>query len=203
MRKQILLSLAVVISLVAIQCSIFQSLANLSRLQFKLGNLNHFTVMNIPVSNKTSIKDFSTLDVIDITNSIAAGKFPVSFILNVDAKNPNDGTGGYERTDATLNDLAWTLELDGKKTISGRLENPVTVPGTGEVTVIQLRLEVDLKEFFDDRGYESLINLALALGGAKGSSSKVALYAKPTVTTAIGNITYPGELKIVDTHFTN
>jgi hypothetical protein len=203
MKKQVILSLTVVIALVAIQCSVYQTMVNLSRLQFKLGNVNNFTVMNIPVSNKTSINDFTAMDIVKITTSLAQGKFPVSFLLNVDAKNPNDGSGGYQRTDATLKDLAWTLELDGKKTISGRLDNSVTVPGTGEVTAIPLRIEIDLKEFFEDKGYESLINLALALGGAQGSSSKVALYAKPTVTTVLGDISYPGELKIVDTHFTN
>lgn len=203
MKKQVILSLTFVIALVAIQCSVYQTMVNLSRLQFKLGDVNGFTVMNIPISNKTSLNDFSALDVVKITTSVAQGKFPVSFLLNVDAKNPNDGSGGYQRTDATLKDLAWTLELDGKKTISGRLDNSVTVPGTGEVTAIPLRIEIDLKEFFEDKGYESLINLALTLGGAQGSSSKVALYARPTVTTVLGDISYPGELKIVDTHFTN
>jgi len=29
------------------------------------------------------------------------------------------------------------------------------------------------------------------------------LLAKPTVSTTLGNITYPGELTIVDSHFTN
>ncbi|MBS4034440.1 MAG: hypothetical protein KGZ85_08255 [Ignavibacterium sp.] len=203
MKKPIILSLIIVIALIAIQCSVYQTMVNISRLQFKLGDVNGFTVMSIPISNKTSISDFSALDVINITSAVSAGKFPVSFVLNVDAKNPNDGSGGYNRTDATLKDFAWTLELDGKKTISGRLDNPVSVPGTGDITVIPLRIDIDLKEFFADRGYQSLINLALALGGAQGSSSKVALYAKPTVSTVLGDISYPGELKIVDTQFTN
>ena len=203
MKKTIILSLLIVISLIGIQCSVYQTMVNLSRLQFKLGDVNGFSLMNIPISNKTSISDFTALDVINITSSVSQGKFPVSFVLNVDAKNPNDGSGGYSRTDATLKDLAWTLELDGKKTISGRLDNPVSVPGTGDVTVIPLRIDIDLKEFFAERGYESLINLALALGGAQGSSAKVALYAKPTVSTVLGDISYPGELKIVDTQFSN
>jgi len=203
MKKHLLISLLIVTVLFTVQCSVYQTMVNLSRLQFKLGDVNGFTVMNIPITNKKSINDFSVVDAAKITASLAQGKFPVSFVLNVDAKNPNDGTGGYQRTDATLKDLAWVLELDGKKTISGRLDNPVTVPGTGEITPIPLRIELDLKEFFEDRGYESLINLALTLGGMQGSSSKIALYATPTVSTALGDIRYPGELKIVDAHFTN
>lgn len=203
MKKQIILSLLIVTALIAIQCSVYQTIVNLSRLQFKLGDVNGFTVMNIPISNKTSINDFNAFDILNITSSVAQGKFPVSFVLNLDAKNPNDGSGGYSRTDATLKNLEWTLELDGKRTISGNLDNSVTVPGTGELTVIPLRINLDLKEFFADKGYESLLNLALTLGGTQGSSSKIALYAKPTVTTVLGDIAYPRELRIVDTQFSN
>ena len=56
-------------------------------------------------------------------------------------------------------------------------------------------------KFFKEKGYESIVNLALALGGTQGSSSKVTLFATPTVSSPFGNITYPGELKLVDTQF--
>ena len=56
-------------------------------------------------------------------------------------------------------------------------------------------------KFFKDKGYESIVNLALALGGAQGSSSKITLFATPTVSSPFGNITYPGELKLIDTEF--
>ena len=122
-------------------------------------------------------------------------------MLNVEAKNPNDGKGGYNRTDATLQNFKWRLFLDDKETISGDLDQPVTVPGTGEVTDIPLRINIDLLKFFKDKSYNDLINLALALGGSKGSSSKITLYATPTVSSPFGNITYPGELKLVDYTF--
>jgi len=48
-----------------------------------------------------------------------------------------------------------------------------------------------------------LVNLALTLGGQKGSSAKLALFATPTVTSPIGDIKYPGEIKIVEQSFTN
>ena len=91
--------------------------------------------------------------------------------------------------------------LDNKETISGDIDQPITVPGTGDVTTIPLRINIDLMKFFKDKGYESVINLALALGGTQGSSSKIALYATPTVSSPFGNITYPGELKLIDTEF--
>jgi hypothetical protein len=77
------------------------------------------------------------------------------------------------------------------------------VPGTGQVTNIPLTMNIDLIEFFGNKGLDNLVNLALALGGQEGSSSKLTLYATPTVSSPLGDIKYPGELKIVDQTFTN
>ena len=145
--------------------------------------------------------DFNPLDLLKISSAFAQGSLPASFVLNVEAKNPNDGTGGYKKTDATLQNFKWRLFLDDKETISGDLDQPVSVPGTGDVTTIPLRINIDLMKFFKDKGYESIVNLALALGGAQGSSSKINLFATPTVSSPFGNITYPGELKLVDYEF--
>jgi hypothetical protein len=203
MRKLILLVLFVAITFTFYKCSIYQTITNLSRLQFKLGEINSFRVNDLDISNKSSLNDFNATDLIKLTTSFTQGKLPVSFVLNVDAKNPNDGTGGYARTDATLKSFRWRLFIDDKETISGNIDSPVTVPGTGEVTKIPLRVNIDLLQFFKDQGFERVINLALTLGGKNGSTSKITLYATPTVSTPIGNITYPGELKIIDTQFTN
>lgn len=191
--------LALVIS--GIQCSVYETMTNLSRLQFKVGNVNGFQINGVSISNKSKIADFNALDLINLSSAFAQGTLPASFILNVDAKNPNDGTGGYKRSDATLQNFKWRLFLDGKETISGDLDKPLIVPGTGDVTTIPLRINIDLMKFFKEKGYESIINLALALGGNQGSSSKISLYATPTVSSPFGNITYPGELKLIDTQF--
>ena len=198
-----LFSIAVILSLVisGIQCSVYQTLTNLSRLQFKVGQVNGFQINGVSISGKSKLSDFNPLDLINISSAFAQGTLPASFVLNVEAKNPNDGTGGYQKSDATLQNFKWRLFLDEKETISGDLDQPVTVPGTGNVTTIPLRINIDLVKFFKDRGYESIVNLALALGGAQGSSSKITLYATPTVSSQFGNITYPGELKLVDTQF--
>ena len=199
--KEILL----IIGLIAFvySCSVYETIVNLSRLQFKLGSVNNFQLNGIDLSNKSKLDDFNLQDILNISSMFSSGKFPVSFILNVDAKNPNDGTGGYKATDATIQSFPWRLMIDGKVTVSGNIDKPVSVPGTGDVTIVPIVIRLDLAEFFKDEGYESLINLALILGGKNGSSSRLTLYADPVINTAIGNISYPGELKIVDKSFTN
>lgn len=201
MKKYFTLTILIAIVISGIQCSVYESLTNLSRLQFKVGNVNGFEISGISVTGKSKLSDFNAIDLLKLTSSFAQGSLPASFILNVDAKNPNDGTGGYKKSDATLQNFRWRLFLDEKETISGDIAQPLVIPGTGEATAIPLRINIDLMKFFKEKGYESIVNLALALGGAQGSSSKVTLYATPTVSSPFGNITYPGELKLVDTQF--
>jgi hypothetical protein len=199
------LSIIILLSLVisGIQCSVYESFTNISRLQFKVGQVDGFQINGVSISNKSKLSDFNALDLLNISSSFAQGTLPASFVLNVEAKNPNDGTGGYPKSDATLQGFKWRLFLDDKETVSGDIDKPVTVPGTGEIATIPIRINLDLLKFFNDKGYESIINLALALGGNQGSSSKVSLYATPTVSSPFGNIKYPGELKLVDTQFSN
>jgi hypothetical protein len=184
-------------------CSVYQTMVNLSRLKFKLGDVNNLTLSGINISSKKSLSDFNAVELLKLTSVITSGKLPASFTLNVEAKNPNDGSGGYPKTDATLKSFPWKLEIDNVETISGNIGNPVSVPGTGDVTNIPLTMNLDLIEFLGNRGLDNLVNLALALGGQEGSSSKLTLYATPTVSSPLGDIKYPGELKIVDQTFTN
>lgn len=201
MKKLILLSIALIF--ITTNCSVYQTVVNLSRLQFKLGDVNNFTINGINISNKRSLQDFNALEIINLTQVIAAGKLPASFTLNVEAKNPNDGSGGYPKTNATIKEFPWRLEVDDVETIAGNIGTPVTVPGTGEVQNIPLTMNIDLMEFFGNKGLDNLVNLALTLGGQQGSASKLALFATPTVTSPVGDIKYPGELKIVEQSFTN
>jgi hypothetical protein len=201
MKKLLLFS--VILLLTTSSCSVYETMVNLSRLKFKLGTVNNFTVSGINISSKKSLQDFSPLEIVNLTSVIASGKLPASFTLNVEAKNPNDGSGGYPKTDATLKAFPWRLEIDNVETISGNVGTPVSVPGTGEITNIPLTMNIDLIEFFGNKGFDNLLNLALSLGGQQGSSSRLSLYATPTVSTPIGDIKYPGELKIVDQSFTN
>ncbi len=201
MKKLLLLSIALLLT--SSSCSVYETMVNLSRLKFKLGDVNNFTVSGINISNKKSLQDFNALELLNLTQVIASGKLPASFTLNVVAKNPNDGTGGYPKTNATLKEFPWRLEVDNVETIAGNIGSPVSVPGTGEVTNIPLTMNIDLIEFFGNKGLDNLINLALTLGGQQGSSAKLALFATPTVSSPLGDIKYPDELKIVEQSFTN
>jgi hypothetical protein len=191
------------ISLIGLSCSVYETFVNIARLKFKLGEINNFLLCGVKISDKSTLTDFKAMELLQISSSFAKGSLPVSFTLNIEAENPNTGKGGYPKTNAAINSFPWRLLIDEKETISGNISSPVSVPGTGESEIFPLQINMDLILFFKEKGYESLINLALNIGGYGRSSSKLALYAKPSVSTSLGVINYPKELKIVSTEFNN
>ena len=197
------LSLAGVLALAS--CSALSdmasALANLQRLRFKIGSVRDFRLMGLDISGKSRLADFSAMDILKVAQSYRARKLPVEFVMDVLAVNPNDGTGGTRKTVSTLTGLECRLLIDDKPTVTGNIDRPVEIPGTGQESVIPLRLSLDLLEFFGDKRYEDLVGLALAIGGRNGSATRLALDAQPTVSTPAGPITYPGRLTIISAEF--
>ncbi len=179
------------------------TLLNVKRLQFKLDGVTPGMLAGINLAAIDSPTKISVLDGLKLANAFRQKSLPVSLTLNVAAKNPNDGTGGSTQKTALLKALAWTLKIDDKETITGDIPSPVEIPGTGQATVIPLQLSLDLYKFFGEQGYDSLLNLALAIAGQKGSTSRLTLSAVPTVSVAGLDLKYPGQIDIVDKAFTN
>ncbi len=177
------------------------ALANLQRLKFKLSGVRDFRLLGIDIGGKARLSDFSALDAVKLVQSYTSRKLPVDFVLDVVAVNPNDGTGGTRKTTSTLSGLECRLLLDGQPTVVGNIDQPIEIPGTGQESVIPLRLSLDLLEFFAGKQYEDLVQLALAIGGRNKTPARIALDAQPTVSTPVGPITYPGRITIVSTEF--
>jgi len=176
-------------------------IANLQRLKFKIGSVRDFRLLGLDISNKSKLSDFSATDILKVAQAYNTKKLPVEFVMDVLAINPNDGTQGTRKTASTLTGLECRLLIDDDPTITGNIDSPVEIPGTGQESVIPLRLSLDLMQFFGGRRYEDLVGMALAIGGRDRSGTRLALDAQPTVSTPFGPITYPGRVTIVSTEF--
>ena len=67
--------------------------------------------------------------------------------------------------------MEWNLYIDDTPTINGVMNN-ITVPGVGQETTIPMAISMDLLQYIKGQGIENLVNLALAIGGRNGSSSR-------------------------------
>ena len=177
------------------------ALTNLKNCQFKLENVNNFSLAGITLNNKKSISDFSLTDGFKLTQAFASKQFPAAFTLNVSAKNPNDGKGGSQQTTATLTSLDWRLLIDDTPTVAGDISHSFDIPGTGQSTIIPLGVNLDLYQFFGKQGYDKIVNLALALGGVNSSPTRLKLDVHPTISTPIGPMSYPGRITVVDKEY--
>ena len=177
------------------------ALANLQRLKFKLSGVRDFRLLGIDIGGKAGLGDFSALDALRLVQSYTSRKLPIEFVVDVLAVNPNDGTGGTRKTVSTLTGLECRLLIDGQPTVVGNIDQPIEIPGTGQESIIPLRLSLDLLEFFAGNQYEDLVQLALAIGGKNKTPARIALDAQPTVSTPVGPITYPGRITIVSTEY--
>ncbi len=177
------------------------SLLSLQRLQFKLGSVHDFSLLGVRFGGKSTLRDFSAMDGFSLFQGFQSRRLPAEFILDIEVKNPNDGSGGTRQTVSTLTSLESRLLIDGKPTVIGNIDKPMEIPGTGQATTIPIRLSLDLYEFFGNKGYDELVGLALAIGGRSGSPSRLTLDAQPRVTTPFGEIVYPGRITIVDREF--
>jgi hypothetical protein len=176
-------------------------LANLQRLKFKIAGVRDFRLVGIDIGGKAKLADFNAADVLKLGQAYTAKKLPAELVVDVLAVNPNDGTGGTTKTASTLTGLECRLLIDGRPTVTGNIDQPVEIPGTGQESAVPVRLSIDLLEFFGTKTLTDLLNLTLALGGRSRSATRVALDAQPTVSTPLGPITYPGRLTIVSAEF--
>ncbi|HET6400706.1 MAG TPA: hypothetical protein VFH95_04825 [Candidatus Kapabacteria bacterium] len=183
-------------------CATLNALAGLSRIQFKLNNLQSVRLAGIDITNKHSISDFGVMDGVSLAAAFASGRFPLTFTLNVDAKNPNSPSGSSLVNALQITNFPWRLLLNGQQTITGNIGAPIGVPAGGATTVIPLQASIDLKQFFANQGYDQLLQLALALSG-QGGVSHVQLMAQPTMSAAGFSLPYPSELTIVNTQFSS
>jgi|WetSurMetagenome_2_1015567.scaffolds.fasta_scaffold226963_2 hypothetical protein len=201
-RYRIQLAIIVVLALSITSCNVVNEISravtNLSRCTFKLAGVSEFRLAGVSLTGKTSM---GLLDGAKVLASYAKNELPATFVLKVAAQNPNTGSNGTVKSTATLTRMSWTLLLDDAPTVSGDVTEPIEIPGTGEQKIIPIQINLDLLKFFNDRGYDKILKLALSLGGAQGSASRVTLRAKPTIKTDFGEIAYPGDIDLIDKEF--
>ncbi len=195
--------LIVLMAVIFVQCSLIQTFINLTRVKFKLQGVENIYVANVSVMNKTRLSDFSAIDILQLSASVLKGTLPVTFVLNVNAVNPNQATAKSSAPSATITSFPWRLVVDSKEVLRGNISQPITIPGNGQQANIPIAIGFDLMKTFKDKSYEGLVDLVLRATGRSTGSTSLELYASPTVRTEIGNIGYPGEIKIISKTWTN
>ncbi len=191
----------ILMSLMLSQCGVLQTLTNLSRLKFKLNGIESVYVEGISVTGKKRVDDFNMLQIASVVSAVNSGRLRVSLVVNLAAVNPNDGTGGFPQTNAVIKSFPFRLLVDNEQIITGNINAPFDVPGTGQSVVLPISLDFDIFQLAREKGYQHVLNLVTKLAGLNSNSESVAIYARPVVSSIIGDLSYPQEIKIISTSF--
>ena len=135
-RKSLMIASVAAAALLLQGCAelgdIARALTSLKRLQFRLDGVSDFTMAGVALGPKSQPADFSVEDGVRLLAAFKERQLPARFLLNVEARNPNDGTEGTTRTVSTLTRFDWRLLIDGKPTVSGGIDRAIEIPGSGQ-----------------------------------------------------------------------
>lgn len=170
-------------------CTALETLAALQEVRFEIDGVSDGRLAGVPLAGVRRLDDLAPTDLARIAEAYYRDAVPLNFTLHVGATNP-----GANDVDARLERLDWTLLLDGRETVAGVYDRDLLLP-SGRTTDLPLRIELDLLEFFRE-SQDGLASLALDVAGGRGTGDRLELRARPTVSTPIGPIRYPGEIVI-------
>jgi hypothetical protein len=176
---------------------------SLQQLTYSIHSIESVYLGGVSVGGKKVINDFSVKETLTLALMVSTKKMPLRMTVNIAVKNPNKGMGdanGFNGS-ATLKSMDWRLLIDDIPTINGNLPKAFDIPGNGQTTIVPIEMSVELYEYLEQKGYEGMANLALAISGLGGAGTRIKIDALPTVSTFIGDIQYPNRITIIDKEF--
>ena len=175
----------------SLSCTTIQSLTNLKKVDFAIDRVSDTVLNGVAIDDISSFDKLGPSDALKILQGVTTKSLPLSMIINVEGDNPAENN-----VVAKLVKMDWTLFLEGKETVSGSFNEVIEfVPGAK--TNIPVDVEVDLYSFFSSNARE-LFNIATSIAGVGNSEpTEIYLKARPTISTAIGPITYPRDVTIL------
>ncbi len=166
-------------------CSFFKEISALGKCEFRMGTLDEPRIAGIDVNGIRKFSDLGLADAAIVGTSLLRGELPLSFILNIEARNPNSTT-------AALNRLEYIAFIDDTEVARGALDERVEIAGNGGIANIPLQLQTDLVRILNQDSRAALFNFGLNLADASDRPTRVSIKVKPTVMVGVVEITYPG-----------
>jgi len=170
-------------------CSLLKEVSTLGKCEFKMGTLEHPVIAGIDVSKISGFSDLSFIDVGIIGAAVLKGELPLSFTLNIEARNPNPVT-------AALNRLEYMAYIDDVEIAAGALDQRVEIAPSGGTTIIPMRLSTDLIRILNKDSRATLFNFGLNLADASNRPTRVTLKVKPTILVGMVELQYPGYFNV-------
>lgn len=170
-------------------CKTLLSYTNIFTCDFRMESLKNPRLAAVDVQTIKNVSDLSLLQVGKLTTAYASGNLPLSFVLNLESKNPN-------ATPATMAKFDWILKIDDVQMATGTNNTQYTIPANNGTAMIPLTISINLLEVLKGESKNALLNFGLNLADAGGKPTRVSLQVKPTINLGTVPISYPGYITL-------
>ena len=171
-------------------CATVRQVSALWQVDFAIDRVAGVRLAGVNLDRVRGYNDLGHLDAGRLAAAVARGQVPLEFALHLAALNPP-----ANRVTARMLRMRWTLDLNGRETVSGLIDTTYTFP-PGEPQDVAIPVRLDLWRFFDTSARDAL-DLALGLLGLGGRPTEIVVRAVPVIDTPLGAIRYPSAITIV------
>lgn len=191
--KKIILAATLSMCILFSSCEVFKSIAeqlqgvaNLANCEYTLKDVTNVSIAGVNLKN-ISNGNIKAGDVILLAAALKNKQVPLSMNVNINVKNPT-------AQQALLTAMDWILDIDGTQFANG-INNSSYNVNANSTTTIPLTVNTDVYTFFSQGGIESLKNFVSSFSN-DGTSSKIALRIKPSISVGTMVIPAPSYIKL-------
>lgn len=166
-----------------------KQISNLVNCDFRILNVQNINLAGINIQNIQDIKNLGFSDAARIMTAVAGKSLPLTFLLNLEGKNPNNTAAG-------MNVLDWILFIDNIQMASGKVSQNFIIPPNNGTAVIPIQVSLDLKQILKGKSLEAIANFAFNLSGAGNRPTRITAKVKPTIMIGNTPLKYPGYITI-------
>ncbi|MDZ4203840.1 MAG: hypothetical protein U1C46_03370 [Bacteroidales bacterium] len=191
MIKRFQLLILIALMLMFTSCDVLKQVSEmqmLSKCEFRVSSVTDTYLAGVNLSAIQSFSDIKPLDLVKLTSAAFGNNLPLSLIVNLDVKNPNNQA-------ASLNRIEWKLFIDDLQMIEGTV-NDRFVAGANQTATLPLSFSINLKEVLKGEKADKLIDFATGLADGTNQTNRVMLRLKPSVMVGQRSIMYPGYIDV-------
>jgi len=181
-----------VVALILSSCNVVkqvEQMGMLAKCDFRLKTIENTNLAGVNIQHIQKMTDLNLMDAGRISAAMMGKELPLTFILNVEARNPNASPASMQRID-------WILLIDDIEMANGTNTQQVMVPANQGTALIPLQISTDLKKSLTGKSGTAILNFGFNLAGAGNTPSRITLKAKPTILIGSFPLAYPGYITV-------
>lgn len=180
------------ITLILSSCDVvkqIEQMGMLAKCDFRLKTVENTNLAGVNIQRVQKLGDLNFIDAARISAAMTGKELPLTFTLNVEARNPNASPASMQRID-------WILLIDDIEMANGTNTQQVMIPANQGTIIIPLQISSDLKKSLTGKSGNAILNFAFNLAGAGNTPSRISLKAKPTILIGSFPLAYPGYITV-------